>query len=85
MIVMKYSVKTGKNDDDFQIILFEIMKKNEWCWNLVTQNEITAVRITVTISAVDSKSWQMHESIDTRFNWKFIHLFYFQTTYLSYL
>ena len=29
MIVMKYSVKTGKNDDDFQIILFEIMKKNE--------------------------------------------------------
>ena len=30
MIVMKYSVKTGKNHDDFQIILFEILKKNEW-------------------------------------------------------
>ena len=29
MIVMKYSAKTGKNDDDFQIILFEIMKKSE--------------------------------------------------------
>ena len=51
MIVMKYSVKTGKNEDNFQIILFEIMKKKR-----MTQNEITAVRITETIFVVGCKS-----------------------------
>ena len=41
----EYSVNKGKNDDDFQIILYKIMKKNEQCWNLVARNEIKATQI----------------------------------------
>ena len=41
----EYSVNKGKNDDDFQIILYEIMKKNELCWNLVARNEMTSTQI----------------------------------------
>ena len=39
------SVNKGENDDNFQIILHKIMKKNEYCWNLVARNEITATQI----------------------------------------
>ena len=41
----EYSVNKGENDDDFQIILYKIMKKNEYCWNLVARNEMTATQI----------------------------------------
>ena len=41
----EYSVNKGKNDDYFQIILYEIMKKNELCWNLVARNEMTSTQI----------------------------------------
>ena len=64
----EYSVNKGKNDDDFQIILYEIMKKNELCWNLVARNEMTATQI------IEKKLFSglqnlIDESADSRLNW----------------
>ena len=56
----EYSVNKGKNDDDFQIILYKIMKKNEQCWNLVARNEMKATQIIEKNYLVGFKIWSMN-------------------------
>ena len=61
-------VNKGENDDDFQIFLYKIMKKIEWCRNLVARNKMTATQIIEKNYSVKIQNL-IDESADSRLNW----------------